>query len=160
MCNRCVYSFSYYSVPPTCTPFTPSPPTHTHWLTPSASPFLTPHTLTLLQPLPHPSHPHPPSLIPHILTLHTLTPHPLMYFPYHSHHHPSHPHPLTYILPKPSHSPSPLTSSSLTPSHLTHSPQRSDHHLLRQLSKTDPLGGVSEGVWKNNRVHLPQRAQL
>ena len=183
--------------PPLVLPSTPSH-THTHWLTPSASPSLTPYTLTLLQPLPHPSHTlipplsqplphtsHSPlyvctSLIPHTLTLlhtlpqtlsHSLTPHttssPYVPLPQIlSHSLTLTPSP-SYALPSPL-TPSPLTPSpsyihppqTLTPSHLTHSSQRSDHHLLRQLREADPLGGVSEGVWKNDRVHLPQRAQL
>ena len=91
----CLYidMFSYYTVPPptrspstpTCTPFTRSP--SPHWLTPSATPSLTPHP----QPLLHYSH--PPSLMyltllrtsssnpltaPHSSRPHTLTPsHPL-----------------------------------------------------------------------------------
>ena len=69
-------------------------------------------------------------------------------------------HPFTYILLKPSHTPSPLIPHTLTPSHLTHSPQRSDHHLFGQLSESDPLGGVGEGVWKNDRENLAQWAQL
>ena len=181
-------SLSYTSSPNPLT-FPPSPLTpHPHLMylfpKPSHTPSLTPHTTsspyvplsqTLSHSLPHPSHHILPYVPPQTLS--------------HSLPHPSHhilplctsPNPLTlplspltlhsyliYLFPKPSHTPPPLTPSpsyihppqTLSPSHLTHSPQRSDHHLLRQLSEADPLGGVSEGVWKNDRVHLSQRAQL
>ena len=134
----CLYidMFSYYTVPPpsphalplppTCTPFTRSP--SPHWLTPSATPSLTPHP----QPLLHYSHP-PPLMY---LTLLRTSSSNLLTAP-----HSSHP-------------------PTLTPSHLTHSPQSSDHHLFGQLGESDPLGGVGEGVWKNDRENLAQWTQL
>lgn len=116
MCNRYIYSFSYYSVPPTCTPFNPLPYTHTlaHTLCKPLPYSLHPHSLTA-PPSPL-THTHPPTLTapPSHLTLTPLR----MYFP-----HPSYPHPLTHsspnplTLPHPSHhiltlctsSPNPLT---------------------------------------------------
>ena len=138
----CLYidMFSYYTVPP-------SPPP--------------PHTLSLYPQLVLPSHaplPHtdlhplqlPPSPLTHspFFTTHTL-PHlctsPFYVPPLQTLSQPLTPHTLT-----PSH------PHTLTPSHLTHSPQRSDHHLFGQLGESDPLGGVGEGVWKNDRENLAQ----
>ena len=187
MCNRYIYSFSYYynnSVPPTCTPFNPSLPlpyTHTlaHTLCKPLPYFLHFHSLIAPpSPLTHSSpHSHSPSLTLHTHPFTYVLPSSLIPSPSYT----SFPNPLTlppspltphphliYLFPKPSHTLPPLTPSpsyihppqTLSPSHLTHSPQRSDHHLLCQLSEADPLSGVSEGVWKNDRVHLSQRAQL
>ena len=138
----CLYidMFSYYTVPPPPLP-TRSPSTPNLYSL-HTLPFPT-LTYTLCNSLPHPSPTAPSSL---------LTP-SLTYVP----------HPFTYLLFKPSHSPSLLTPShppTLTPSHLTHSPQSSDHHLFGQLGESDPLGGVSEGVWKNDRENLAQWTQL
>ena len=95
MCNRYIYSFSYYSVPPTCTPFNPLPYTHTL-------------AHTLCKPLPYSLHPHSLTAPPSPLTLTPLR----MYFP-----HPSYPHPLTHSYPNPlTLPPSPLTPHS----HLMH----------------------------------------